>query len=351
VILGSRRTEGAVLLEVGRPLELMELAIPELKPGQVLVQVAFSGVCQSQLREVRGERGPDRYLPHTLGHEGSGTVIEAAGGVKKVKPGDRVVLSWIRGSGWDVGGTVYQGPGGPVNSGAISTFMRHTVTCENRVTPVPHGTPLREAALLGCAIPTGAGIVFNTMGVRPGSSLAVFGLGGVGLSAVMAAALIGATPIIAVDVLEHRLIHAEKTGATHLINAIQRDPLEAIAELTDGRGVDYAIEAAGRRETMELAFRAVRDNGGLLVIAGNLAHGETISLNPFDLIKGKRIMGTWGGECQPDRDIPMYARLYLSGRLPLDAMTGDTYPLSEINRALTDLAQGTVIRAMVDMAA
>ncbi len=271
--------------------------------------------------------------------------------MNKVRPGERVVLSWIRGGGRDVGSTIYRSSRGQIYSGAISTFMRHMVTCENRVTPIPDGIPLQEGALLGCAIPTGAGIVFNIMGARPGSIFAVVGVGGVGLSAVMAAALIGATPIFAVDVLEYKPIHAEKMGASHLINASQRDPLEAIAELTGGRGVDYAIEAAGRRETMELGFRCVRDTGGLLVIAGNLSYGETISLNPFDLIRGKRILGTWGGESQPDRDIPMYARLYLSGRLPLDAMTGDTYRLPEINRALADLAQGKVTRALVDMAA
>ena len=343
------QTEAAVLFELAQPLRLITLSIPDLKPGQVLVDVAYSGVCRSQLLEVRGERGPDRFLPHTLGHEGSGTVLEVGAGVTKVKPGDRVVLSWLKGRGADVPSTVYHSSEGPINSGAISTFMRQTVTCENRVTPIPDAMPLREAALLGCAIPTGAGIVLNTARVRPGSSVVIFGVGGIGLSAVLAADLINATTIIGVDVFDHKLEQARQVGATHLINARRQDPLEAIIEITGGRGVDYAIEAAGLRETMETAFQSVRDKGGLCVLAGNLPHGERISLNPFDLIKGKRIIGTWGGESQPDRDVPLYVDLYLAGKLRLDMLITHDYRLKDINQAFDDLEQGKVGRALINM--
>jgi S-(hydroxymethyl)glutathione dehydrogenase/alcohol dehydrogenase len=344
------KTRAAILYEPGRPLQIEELTVPTLKPGQVLVEIAFSGVCHSQLLEVRGKRGPDRFLPHTLGHEGSGTVLEVSTGVTKIKPGDHVVLSWIKGSGADVPSTVYQSAEGPVNSGAISTFMHHTVTCENRVTPIPDAMPLREAALLGCAIPTGAGIVLNTAGVRPGNSVAVFGVGGIGLSAVLAADLVHATTIIAVDVFDHKLEQAQQVGATHLINAGQQDPLANILEITSGRGVDYAIEAAGQRETMETAFKAVRDDDGLCVLAGNMPHGERISLDPMDLIRGKRIVGTWGGESRPDRDIPLYVDLYLAGKLKLDVLITHEYRLEDINEAFDDLEQGKVGRALIDMA-
>ena len=344
------QTEAAVLFELGRPLRLVTLALPELKPGQVLVEVAYSGVCQSQLLEVRGKRGPDRFLPHTLGHEGSGKVLAVGSGVNKVKAGDKVVLSWIKGSGADVGSTIYQSSQGPVNSGAISTFMRHTVTCENRVTPIPEAMPLGQAALLGCAIPTGAGIVLNTAPVRPGKSIAVFGVGGVGLSAVLAANLMNATTIVAIDLHDHKLEQARRAGATHLVNAQTQDPLEAIRSITHGRGVDYAIEAAGQQVTMETAFKSVRDQGGLCVLAGNLAHTESISLNPFDLIKGKKIIGTWGGETNPDQDIPLWVDLALSGRLNLELLITHEYQLAEINQALDDLEQGKLGRALVNLA-
>ena len=342
-------TLAAVLYGAGEPLRLQELSIPKLKPGQILVEVAYSGVCQSQLLEVRGKRGQDRFLPHTLGHEGSGVVLEVTPEVTKVKPGDRVVLSWIRGKGAEVGSTVYASEQGAVNSGAISSFMRRAVTSENRVTPIPETMPLREAALLGCAVPTGAGVVLNTARVRPGSSVAVFGAGGIGLSAVLAADLMNAAIIIAVDVIAHKLEQAKTLGATHLVNARTQDALATILEITNGCGVDYAIEAAGLRETMEMAFRTVRERGGLCVLAGNLPQGQCIQLDPMELIKGKQVVGTWGGESQPDRDIPIYVDLYQRGRLKFDRLITHSYSLAEVNQALRDLEEGKTGRGIIEM--
>jgi S-(hydroxymethyl)glutathione dehydrogenase / alcohol dehydrogenase len=343
------QTEAAVLCALNQPLRLLPLKLPQLKPGQVLVEMAYSGVCHSQLLEARGKRGPDRFLPHTLGHEGAGRVIEVGPGVTKVQPDDRVVLTWIKGKGRDVSSTVYDSPEGPVNSGAISTFQRHTITCENRLVPIPSEMPLREAALLGCAIPTGAGLIRYSGRITEGSSVAVFGVGGIGLSAVMAARLCGATTVIAVDVVPAKLADARGLGATHQINARDGEPVKAVRELTGGRGVDCAVESAGRRETMEAAFQSVRDQGGLCILAGNLPHGERISLDPFDLIRGKQIVGTWGGGTQPDVDIPYYAQWFLEGRLPLEKLISAEYSLTQINTALEDLEQGRVARALVHL--
>ncbi|HVX14862.1 MAG TPA: zinc-binding dehydrogenase [Pirellulales bacterium] len=345
------RTEAAVLVELNRPLRHAQLELPALKPGQVLVEVAYSGVCHSQLHELRGRRGADRFLPHTLGHEGSGTVLAVGDGVSKVRPGDRVVLTWIKGRGAEVPATVYHDGATAINSGALSTFMRHTITCENRVVPLDDEIPLREAALLGCAVPTGAGMVCTAANMAPGSSLAVFGVGGIGLSALLAARALGAQPLIAVDVVDAKLAEASRLGATHAVNAHKCDPLSAILEITGGKGVDYAIESAGRRETMEAAFRSVRNQGGLCVLAGNLPHGEQISIDPYDLIRGKRVMGTWGGETRPDDDIPLFAGWFAEGRLPLAELISHEYPLEEINSALLDLEQGCVSRALIRMAA
>lgn len=346
----SYKTQAAVLFETGKPLRIMELAIPALKPGQVLVNVAFSGVCHSQLNEVRGHKGPDRFLPHALGHEGSGTVVAVGEGVTKVKSGDHVVLSWLKGSGADVPGTVYAGADGPVNSGAIATFMRRTVTCENRVTVIPRSIPLDLAALLGCAIPTGAGVVFNTSGLKPGDSVAVFGVGGIGLSAVMGAASIGAAPIIAVDVLPEKLALARELGATDTLNAAECDPAVTIRTLTGGKGVRVAIECAGQVTAMESAFESVMAGGGLCVIAGNPRHGDTMRVNPYSLIGGKRLIGTWGGESRPDSDIPRYVEMFLSGRLALEKLGTAQYALDGVNQALDDLEAGRVVRAMIRMA-
>ena len=168
------KTEAAVLVELGQPLVLAELVIPPLKPGQVLVEVVFSGICHTQLLEIRGYRGQDRYLPHCLGHEGSGIVRQTGPSVTKVKSGDRVILSWIKGSGADVPGTTYRWEDRTVNAGAITTFSRYSVISENRLTLLPDGIEMREAAALGCAVPTGMGAIFNTARPRPGQSIAIF---------------------------------------------------------------------------------------------------------------------------------------------------------------------------------
>jgi len=341
--------DAAVLFELDQPLQIIQLEIPKLKPGQVLIDIAYSGLCHSQLLEVRGKRGADPFLPHTLGHEGSGIVLEVGPDVLKVKSGDHVVLSWIKGKGADVPATIYDGAGKHINSGAISTFMRQAVISENRLTPIPCEIPLREAALLGCAIPTGAGIVLNTAKMESGNSVAIFGVGGIGMSALLGARLVDASTIIAVDVFDHKLEQVRQLGATHVINSQVHDPIASILEITGGKGVDYAIEAAGRQETMEAAFQSVRNSGGLCILAGNLPRGGRITIDPFDLIKGKRIVGTWGGETCPDRDIPLYVDLCLSGKLKLHELITHTYPLEEINQAFDALEHGKVGRALIRM--
>jgi S-(hydroxymethyl)glutathione dehydrogenase/alcohol dehydrogenase len=344
------KTKAAILVQINKPLSVEELILPRLKTGQVLVKVAYSGLCRSQLNEVQGLKGEDKYLPHTLGHEGSGIVQGVGPGVKKVKAGDHVVLTWIKASGRDVPSTIYKRNNGTdVNSGAISTFMEHAIISENRLVKIPQKMPLRQAALLGCAVLTGAGIIRNTASVKRGSTVAVFGVGGIGLSAILQAQLAKAKVIIAVDKFDEKLKIACKAGATHTVNVQKEDPLLRISEFTEGQGVDYAIEAAGVRQAMETAFQTVRDNGGLCVLAGNLAQGELINLNPFDLIKGKRIKGSWGGESRPDKDIPYYVNLYLSGRLNLEILITHTYRLGEINQAIDAIGKESIGRVLIEM--
>jgi S-(hydroxymethyl)glutathione dehydrogenase/alcohol dehydrogenase len=340
------KTQAAVLRAIGQPLSIEELTVPDCAPGQVLVEIAYAGVCHTQLSEVRGLKGEDRFLPHCLGHEASGRVVAIGSSVTKVTPGDRVVLTWIKASGLDVPGTTYTSGSGSVNAGAIATFMQFAVVAENRVVRIPDAMPLREAALLGCAIPTGAGVVFNTLDVQAGRSIAVFGAGGVGLSTIVAAASAGATPIIAVDVRSERLAKARHLGATHIIDASGEDVGRAIRAIVP-QGVDYAVEAAGLASTMEAALAAVRAPGGTAVLAGNLAAGERMSLDPFELIRGKKLIGTWGGESAPDTDIPRFVELFLANRLPLAELVSAEYPLADVNRALGDMDTQSVGRALL----
>jgi len=342
------KTTAALLVELAKPLELAELEIPQLKPGQVLVEIAFSGVCHTQLLEARGLRGPDPYVPHCLGHEAGGTVVDVGTGITKVKPGERVILSWIKGSGLDVPGTVYDWNGRKVNAGGVTTFARHAVVAENRLTPVAADFSLREAALLGCAVPTGLGAVFNTAAPRPGQSLAVFGTGGIGLCAIAAARISGVTPVVAVDVSAARLDAARRMGATYVIDASQSDPVAELIKLVPG-GVDFAVEASGRPDVMRQALLSVRQQGGAAVLVGNAPQGKMLELDPKQFNLGKRLLGTWGGDNVPDRDFPRYVRLVQSGLLSLEPLLDRTYRLGDINQALDDLESRTVARPLIDM--
>jgi S-(hydroxymethyl)glutathione dehydrogenase/alcohol dehydrogenase len=344
------KTTAAVLVELGKPLELAELTIPVLKPGQTLVEIAYSGVCHTQLGEARGHRGEDKFLPHCLGHEGSGVVREVGPGVTKVKPGDPVILSWIKASGADVPGTVYDWNGRKVNAGGITTFATYSVISENRLTPVPEGMSLRLAALVGCAVPTGAGVVFNTARPRPGQSAAVFGVGGIGSCAVAAAALAGCMPVIAVDVLPDKLTLARKLGATHTINARAADPVAEILALCRG-GADFAVEATGLAPVMRQALACVRHQGGAAVVVGNARFGERLEIDPRELNMGKRLLGTWGGDNVPDRDFPRYCKLMTSGRLDLEPLLSRGYRLADVNAALDDLEHGRAARPLLEIKA
>jgi len=345
-----KTTKAAILSQIGQSLQLVELLIPELKKGQALVKISYSGICHTQLNEIKGLKGEDKFLPHTLGHEGSGVVMEVGPDVQKVKTGDHVVLTWIKGNGLDVPSTQYKRRDGSiVNSGAISTFMEYAVISENRLVAIDKRMPLKEAALLGCAVPTGAGIVINTIKLAQGKSIAIFGIGGIGLSALLTAKIKGGSLIIAVDVSDDKLTFARSLGATHTVNVKKEDVLEAIRKITNGQGVDYAVESAGKKESMETAFRTVCDNGGLCVVAGNLPKGEMIHIDPFDLIKGKRIIGTWGGETRPDRDIPLYVDLFLSEKLGLSKLIDQSFSLADIDKGLARLEKLTGGRVILDM--
>lgn len=340
--------KAAVLRQPDAPLSIEEVVLPAPGRGQVQVRIRASGVCHTQLSEAKGRRGEDRHLPHLLGHEAAG-VVEAVGPeVSRVRPGDPVVVTWIKGPGLSVAGPrCTDARGLPVNAGPVATFAEQAVVSEDRVTAVPREMPLDLAALLGCAVATGAGAVLNTAALRPGESVAVFGAGGVGLNAVQGARLGGAGRIIAVDVHEAKLALARGFGATHTVDARREDAVEAIRALTEGKGVHVAVESAGRRAAMEAAFASVRFDGGRAVLAGNLPAGETIAVDPLELIRGKRLLGCWGGDTRPERDIPRYAGLFLEGKLKLAELVSHRCALEQVNEVLAALDRGEVARALL----
>lgn len=340
----------AILHQIREPLQVEGgIEVPPLRPGQVLVRIAYAGVCHSQLMEVRGGRGTDKYLPHMLGHEGTGIVVEVGPGVSKVTNGQRVILGWLKGGGADVSGTTYRRKDRLINAGAVTTFGEYAVVSENRCTPLPDGVPMDVGVLFGCAVPVGAGIVTHTVQPKAGSTVAVFGLGGVGLSALMACRLYECREIIAVDVVPEKLALARTLGATQTVNAAEQDPVMELRRMTGGQGVDYSIESAGTAGTIEQAFNAVRRFGGFCVFASHPKSGDLIKLDPYELICGKHIVGSWGGESQPDRDIDAFAQLYRSGRLPLENLISRRYSLDQVNEALDDLEQRRSFRPLIEI--
>lgn len=344
------KMNAAVLYELGKDLVVEnDIEIPELKSGQVLVQNAYSGLCRSQLMEVRGLRGVDRYLPHLLGHEGSGKVVSIGENVTKVKPGDCVILGWIKGLGIDAGGVQYRKGSFTINGGPVTTLSQFSVVSENRCVKLPESLPLDIAVLFGCSLLTGAGIVLNELNINQDNTVAVFGLGGIGLSALMALKLSGCKRIFAVDIEEGKLKLAKEFGATDFINSNKEDPVQVILKRTNGIGVDCSIESAGITSSIEQAFGVVRSKTGVCVFASHPKTGDKIQLDPYDLILGKQIRGTWGGASCPDKIIPALAQIYKEGRLPLRKLLSHTYKLEEVNKALDDLDQRKIVRALIEI--
>ncbi len=350
-LIGRSKVRAAFLERAREPLAFVELGVPPLRMGQVLVRIAYSGVCHSQVMETQGLRGPDAWLPHMLGHEGSG-VVEAIGeNVTKVRVGDRVILTWIRCSGIDAGGSTFESSIGPINAGPVTTFSDFSIISENRLVLLPDDVPMDLAVLFGCALPTGGGIVLNELKPTGGETLAIHGLGGIGLCALLvAAASARFSRIIAIDVMDDKLQLALELGATDAINAESvLSPAAEIFELTDGRGVDFAIDASGKGTVIAGAFDAVRRQGGLCVFASHPPAGTRISLDPFEMINGKQIRGSWGGACEPDRDVPLFAEMYRAGKLPLEKLVSTRYRLEQINDALADLAAGRSLRPLIEI--
>ena len=342
------KTLAALLVETGHPLELAEIEIPVLKPGQVLVDIAYSGACGTQIMELRGLKGEDKWVPHCIGHEGSGTVLETGSSVTKVKAGDKVVLSWIKGEGIEAGGAVYQWGDRKVNAGGVTTFQKRAVVSENRLTHLPETMPMDVAVLLGCAAPTGMGAIYNVLQMQAGQSIAVFGVGGIGLNACLAAALGGAAYVICIDPSPTRRAMSKIFGATHVIDPDNENVAEQIKSILP-TGVDLAVEATGLPQVMLQAVQCTRSQGGRAVVIGNAKSGAVLSLDPTLFNQGKSMMGTWGGDSLPDRDYPKYGRLLMSSKYPVKDLLSKPYSLMQANQALDDLATGIIGRPLIDM--
>ena len=362
------KTKAAVLYQLGEPLEIEEVELQSPKPGEVLVKVAGAGVCHSDLSVIEGVI--PYPLPGVLGHEGAG-VVEALGpGVTGLQAGDHVIFSFIPSCGecfycrrgkpnlcdtaLRLGGNLYDGTSRLSNSkgetlnhfSATSCFAEYTVVPQQGAIKVGPDAPLDKLALIGCCVTTGVGAAINTAKVEPGSSVAIFGCGGVGLSVIQGAAISGAQPVIAIDLVEERLALAKELGATHTINASKDDAIRGIRDLTEGRGVDYAFEAIGREETFSQAYRSIHW-GGTCVMVGVPSTEARPTFDSRLVMQERTIMGSLYGSSNPHVDFLKLTQLYEAGKLKLDEMVTRTRPLEQINAALDDLRVGLGARTVI----
>jgi S-(hydroxymethyl)glutathione dehydrogenase / alcohol dehydrogenase len=356
--------KAAILRAVNEPLTIEDVDIDQPMAQEVLIRTGAVGVCRSDLHFIEG--GSGHPLPVVLGHESAGTVEAVGDQVTYVKPGDRVItcLSVFCGrcemclSGRPVlctrEGLTRADTDAPKLSASgervhqflrLSSFAEQMLVHQNAVVRVDDDTPFELLALIGCGVTTGLGAVLNTAQVRPGSTVAVIGCGGVGLSAVQGARIAGALRIIAIDTVETKLATAMEFGATDVVDASSSDPVEKVKALTGG-GVDYSFEALGAKRTAEQAFEMLRP-GGTATVVGVIPEGTKIELEGSAFLDEKRIQGSNMGSNRFRTDMPRYIELYRQGRLRLDEMVTQTMGLDEINHAFDELKTGSVNRSVI----
>jgi S-(hydroxymethyl)glutathione dehydrogenase/alcohol dehydrogenase len=356
-------TRAAVLTEVGKPLEVVDIELAPTGPGQVRVRVDATGVCHSDLSLATGQL--PAMAPAVLGHESVGTVIELGEGVSRVEVGQRVILNWMPSCGecffcsageahlceramMDAMSAPYATYNGVPLLSLMGTagFAEESLVLERAVVPIAQDVPIEVAALVGCAVMTGVGAALNTAQVRAGSTVVVFGCGGVGLSVIQGAAYAGAARIVAVDLSAERLELAKGSGATDIVNGAE-DVEAFVRDLTGGRGADYAFEAVGRSQTIRLAYQLTR-RGGTTTIVGAGRADDMVEFSALELFfQSRNLQGCIYGSCDPNVDAPRMIELFRNGDLPLDKLVTDRISLEGINDAFDKMAAGEGTRSVI----
>jgi S-(hydroxymethyl)glutathione dehydrogenase / alcohol dehydrogenase len=334
--------QAAILAQTGQPLIIDQVSLPDrLEIGQVLVKVHYTGICGSQIGEIDAVKGPDKFLPHLLGHEGVGTVVETGPGVNHIQVGQVVVLHWREGLGLPAKPPVYRWQNQRLNAGWVTTFNEYAIVAENRLTAIPADFPLELAPLFGCAVTTGLGVIENNAQLKVGESIVILGAGGVGLSMVQAACLVTGHPIIGIDLQPEKLALAKQLGADFTFSA--RDPnwQAELAKLLP-QGADVVIENTGLPAMIEYAYSLSKPKGRV-VLVGVPRAGAQASLYTLPLHFGKVLTGSHGGDAQPQKDIPACIALIKAGKLDLRPLVTEILPFAEINTAIERLRRGEQI--------
>jgi S-(hydroxymethyl)glutathione dehydrogenase/alcohol dehydrogenase len=341
------KTRAAILVEQKKDLVVDEIEIPKLEHGKVLIEIKSTRICGSQLGEIDGVKGPDRYLPHLLGHEAGGIVREVGPLVSRVKEGEHVVCHWRPAPGISGPCPTYDWQGAHVNAGHITTFSEYSVISESRLTPIDAKYGHEVSALMADTITTGFGVISNDARVRIGQSVCVIGVGGIGLGAVLGAKLAGANPIVAVDLFGHKLELAKKHGATHCINASEVNLKDALFEIIGRLGVDVMIEGTGNPKMIEKAYD-LTSGQGTCVLFGVMRFDQKVTLNTLPLHLGKTLTGSEGGQSKPHLDIPNYLKMMDDELFNLNGFVSHRYKLEEINQAIARMRSGESIHSLIE---
>ena len=341
--------KAAILAESKQPLIVDDITLPDnLEFGQVLVDIHYSGICGAQINEIDAAKGPDKFLPHLLGHEGSGIVQKVGSGVNTVKEGDHVVLHWRPSSGIQSPTPKYSWEGKQINAGWVTTFNEQAVVSENRLTVIPDDFEMSIAPLFGCAVTTAFGVVNNDAQIKIGQSVVIFGIGGVGLNIVQAASLVSAYPLIGVDLLAQKLEMGKKFGLTHTVVGGKENVNDVIIDIVGPNGADVVIETTGNSRIIEQAYELTHPDGKTILV-GVPNKGDNISIYSLPLHFNKVLTGSHGGGAVPDLEIPRYIRLMESGNMTLDGLITHEFELDEINDALDLFRSGEAGRIIVKM--
>ena len=337
----------AALFKTNSKLKLIKLKVPKLKVGQVLVKIFYSGICKSQIMEISGGRETKKWLPHLLGHEASGKVIKIGKNVKKVKPNDDVILTWIKSSGYDAKGPSFFYKNKKINAGKITTFSNYSIVSENRLLKKPKKLNFKDSVFFGCAFPTGAGMVLNDIKVLKKDKVVLIGLGAIGLGTLLALNKKKIKNIIVIDKNKRRLNLAKKLGVNYSFSKINNLTKKKIFKIFKN-GANICFESAGLTKTIEFGMELI-NNKGKLHFASHPSYKEFINIKPHDLIKGKRISGSWGGGSKPDKDIKKYTSILRNKYFKLGDLNSKIYNLKEINTAVKDFKNNSVFRPIIKM--
>ena len=327
-------------------VKIISIKLPKIKFGQILIKIKYSSICHTQLQEILGLRGKDKFLPHCLGHEATGVVVNIGKGVKKVKAGDYVCLTWVKSEGINAGGVKYFYKKKIINGGPVNTFSNYSIVSENKVIKLPKKSNLKKSVLMGCAIPTAFNAIFRTLGKTDKKNIIIFGTGGLGLACIYAAKIAGFKKIFALDMIQNKLNISKKFGATKTILVKKNNFDQKMKKYKNY--FSNGIECSGSLDLMKKSISTIKNFGGKLIIVGNYPSNKLIDINPWNFIMGKTITGAWQDQLNYDYFFKNYYKklkkfnykLYFGRKI---------YNLNNINKAIRDFHKGKVIRPLIKM--